>query len=171
MGKIEQAKALLEESLKCVQNIDSDWRKNGAIKTISVELAKQGNWQLAENLGLEIHRSAQRHICWKEMAENAIERVGHSESLGIYNVLNNKEARSFYLKGWVENLQTTSISMEIARKALYLLEEDINSTRHILELHALNQLFFEEITEEKIQRFNRTLNIQWAIDIKNQLPN
>jgi hypothetical protein len=54
---------------------------------------------------------------------------------------------------------------------LKLNSNNITSKEHLLQLHSLNQLFFEDLPEEKIQRFNRTLNIQWAIDIKNQLPN
>jgi hypothetical protein len=38
-------------------------------------------------------------------------------------------------------------------------------------VHALNQLFFTDLPQEKLDRYNRTLNLQWAIDIKNQLPN
>ena len=37
----------------------------------------------------------------------------------------------------------------------------------LLQQHALHELFFSDALSEKIERFNRTLNIQWAIDIKN----
>jgi hypothetical protein len=36
--------------------------------------------------------------------------------------------------------------------------------------YTLNQLFFSNLSQEKLDRYNRTLNLQWAIDIKNQLP-
>jgi hypothetical protein len=42
---------------------------------------------------------------------------------------------------------------------------------NILINFTLNQIFFSNLTQEKIDRYNRTLNMQWAIDIKNQLPN
>jgi hypothetical protein len=57
---------------------------------------------------------------------------------------------------------------------LKLNSKNITSKEHILQLYALHQLFFEELSEEKIQRLNRTLNLQWAIDLKkelDQLPN
>ena len=50
-------------------------------------------------------------------------------------------------------------------------QDDIESMEKILQNHALNELFFSDASNEKIERLNRTLNIQWAIDIKNQLPN
>jgi hypothetical protein len=41
----------------------------------------------------------------------------------------------------------------------------------IMHYYAIDQLFFSNLPQEKIDRYNRTLNLQWAIDIKNQLPN
>jgi len=35
--------------------------------------------------------------------------------------------------------------------------------------YACNELFFQKNSADKLERLNRTLNIQWAIDIKNQM--
>jgi hypothetical protein len=37
----------------------------------------------------------------------------------------------------------------------------------LLQNHALHELFFENPSKNKIERLNRTLNIQWAIEVKN----
>lgn len=63
------------------------------------------------------------------------------------------------------------VSEDVIVPLLKLNSNNINLKEHVLSLHALNQLFFSNLPQEKIDRFNRTLNIQWAIDIKNQLPN
>jgi hypothetical protein len=42
---------------------------------------------------------------------------------------------------------------------------------HLMNMICLNQLFFSNLPQEKLDRYNRSLNLQWAIDIKNQLPN
>ena len=160
-----------EEAVLATRGIGDNYWKSSALKFISTELASQGDWWLAEKTALEIPQIAERHKCWKKIAEHSLEQFGHSESLHIYKVFNNEEARLFYLKGWVESIQTFPLNIATVRKASYLLKEDINNIELLLQLHALNQLFFEELSEEQIHRFNRTLNIQWAIDIKNQLPN
>jgi hypothetical protein len=33
----------------------------------------------------------------------------------------------------------------------------------------ISLLFFENVANNIIQRFNRTLNLQWAIDLKNEI--
>jgi hypothetical protein len=43
--------------------------------------------------------------------------------------------------------------------------------KHLMNIMCLNQLFFSTLKQEKLNRYNRTLKLQWAIDIKNQLPN
>ena len=48
---------------------------------------------------------------------------------------------------------------------------EVDDVEKIMQYHAIEQLFFFKIPQEKLERYNRTLNIQWAIDIKNQLPN
>jgi hypothetical protein len=49
------------------------------------------------------------------------------------------------------------------------MENQISSIEHVLQIYALNQLFFEELGQDKVQRYNHSLNIQWAIDNKNKL--
>jgi hypothetical protein len=39
----------------------------------------------------------------------------------------------------------------------------------LLQKHALFELFVGNAKQDKINRFNSTLNIKWAIDIKNEL--
>jgi hypothetical protein len=88
--------------------------------------------------------------------------------------LQTQQANCFYLKGWVESIEINKVNDECILYSLKLLTEDPESFDILLQKHALNQIFFEELSEDKIQRFNRTLNLQWAIDLKNeldQLPN
>jgi hypothetical protein len=53
---------------------------------------------------------------------------------------------------------------------LYSVRNDYLLNEHLIQMVSLNQLFFSNISQKKLNRYNRTLNIQWAIDIKNQLP-
>ena len=55
---------------------------------------------------------------------------------------------------------------------IFLLKNDLRTLVHILNTYALSCIFFQEnYPQEKIDKFNKILNIQWATDIKNQLPN
>ena len=86
----------------------------------------------------------------------------------------NKEDSHYNLKEMLsfESIKISAIKTiygELSNRNFYL--NDLNTLQLGLQKFALNQLFFENLPEEKIQRYNHTLNIQWAIDIKNQLPN
>jgi len=47
----------------------------------------------------------------------------------------------------------------------------IQSSLELLELYSLHHLIFNNLNYNQIKRFDSSLNIKWAIDIKNQLPN
>ena len=42
---------------------------------------------------------------------------------------------------------------------------DSESIEKLLQKHALHEVFFGKTGSEKLQRFNQTLDIQWALDI------
>ena len=46
-----------------------------------------------------------------------------------------------------------------------------NKIQKLLYLYIINQTFFDFIDLKKLNNFKSIFNIQWAIDIKNQLPN
>ena len=160
-------------------NIDEfayDFWKSVSKRYISIELVKQGNWSLAEKTALEITQISQKQILWKEIATMLNKEKGWKKGISIVyrKKLQTQQANCFYLKGWVESIEINKVNDECILYSLKLLTEDPESFDILLQKHALNQLFFEELSEDKIQRFNRTFNLQWAIDLKNeldQLPN
>jgi hypothetical protein len=76
----------------------------------------------------------------------------------------------FYKDG-ILNAQTLQYNDNDKYDIMSWVVHDFDKVAIFLTLQSLHLLFFENLPEEKIQRFNRTLNIQWAIEIKNQLVN
>ena len=56
------------------------------------------------------------------------------------------------------------------QEALSHLAHDSESIENLLQKYALHALFFGIGNVELVHRLNKILNIQWAIDIKNQFP-
>ena len=160
----------LEEALACARGISFDRAKSRALKDISTELAKQGNWQLAEITGLEILLIAERQSCWKEMASNIIVEVGWQAALLKVQKLQNEETRLFYLKGWAENLSPLKTDKTCLKEALPLLAKDTQSIENLLQAFALHEVMDGTPTKELKQRLNKSLNVQWAIDIAAKFP-
>jgi hypothetical protein len=159
---VQQGK--IEEAIVCAEQMNDISLKSMTLRNIGAELGNQCKWQFVEKIALEITQSEKREF-WKQIVKMNL----GSESFSIYSKLKNDEAKYFYLKGWVLNLNTAYANKEKTIKIVPRLNEDIESLEHILQIQALQELFFENAPQEKIDRFNRALNIQWAIDLKNQM--
>jgi hypothetical protein len=140
------------------------------LQSISIELSKQGNWQLAEQIGLEIPLISGRHDCWKEMAYKLKKQYGWQVALEKVKKLQNQEARLFYLKGWAANLSANETNITCLKQAMPLLALDTQSIENLLQVYALHEIMFCSPTQQLLQRLNKSLNVQWAIDIAAKYP-
>jgi len=167
-NKLQESFTAMELAIDCARGIGDEFWKSLAINAISIEIISQGNWLFAEQLGFEISSINNRQNYWKNLgASNILEISNWQIALQDVNQLKSNEARLFYLKGWAENVSVYDANLQLIIKPIPYFFYDTLSLEKILQQYALNQLFFENLPEEKIQRYNRTLNIQWAIDIKN----
>jgi tetratricopeptide (TPR) repeat protein len=156
----------IDEALACIRD-ESD--KSSALQGISAELAKQGNWSLAETIGGDISQTRNRHSCWKIIAERNFEKMGWQQALQCSENLLTPEAKKHYLKSLSVLVKSIESRSELILTASRYFLEDLGSLENLLQQHALHALFFVEVSEDKVDRLNRTLNIQWAIDVKNKL--
>ena len=168
-GEVKEASLIMQTSIDFAKLIANENDNNRYLRDLSIEMVKQENWSKAEKIGKKITESIKRHSLWRVLAT----KTKAGESLEKAVLFNNEEARTFFLKGWVDvNKYETSI--DLIKLALYLLKNDPNSIKDLLQPRIINQIFFEELPKKKILRFNNSLNLQWAIDLKNeldQLPN
>jgi hypothetical protein len=160
----------VEDSLAIVRGISNESSKSIGLKEIALKLSKQGHFAMAEAVGLEIPQLAERHICWRSIAEETTLEMGCQKSLLGINHLKSDEAHLFYLKGWVENLSISETGNSCLFQALPLLAKDSQSIENLLTGFALHEVFFGNASKEKINRLNRSLNIQWAMDIAANFP-
>lgn len=164
----------IENSLKCARDItlESHIGSNRiyTFKSLISEFVKQNRLPLSESTSFELPFQNDFQSCWKEIAKTQIEEKGGAIALETLSHVQNEEVRKYYLKGWAENVTIDDLTEELLLQALPLLKDDPESIEHLLQTHAINELFFGEATIEEIQKYNSTLNIQWAMDIKAQFP-
>lgn len=141
-----------------------------ALSSISVELAKKGNLNLIESIGLEIIELAERHNCWKTIAQNGYIEMDWQKSLQQNTQFKSDEARLYYLKGWANAVSECDANSFCVQEALIHLANDSESIENLLQKHALHEVFFGKSGPEKINRLNQTIDIQWALDIVAQFP-
>ena len=166
---IKQGK--LEDALNCANDIIEDLFQSFSLCAISKKLAEQENWHLAEEIGLDIKQTEHRQNCWKSLAGINLTDLSWEKRIEQSGVFQNTEAKKYYLKGFADSVTTSDCSAELILSARRYYVDDLESIEKLLHQHALHELFFQETSKEKIERFNRTLNIRWAIDIKNRNNN
>jgi hypothetical protein len=168
-SKSEQALSVINEAVLCAQGIiDHDWKSN-ALSSVSVELAKQDNWSLAEQICMQIPQISKRYSCCSEIGETIFKLSGLKGVLKCVIHFQNQESKTYLLKGLADSITSIDANGDLILSARDYFKTDIESGRKLIYQHALHELFFTNPKPEKIQRFNRTLNIQWAIDIKNTI--
>jgi len=169
-GKIDKAASAMQEALECARGISNEKEKSSALKDISIEVAKQGNGMIAENIGIEIPLLSERHSCWKSIAGNYYKQDGSKKALQQLNNLQSDEARLFYLKGWSAAVTVKEADVVCMQDVLSQVAHDSECIEDILTKHALHELFLGKPDKELIGRLNKTLNIQWALDIQARFP-
>ncbi len=164
-GHVEEAASSMQEALACARGISSDRYKSRALRDISAELAKQGHVEEAEAIGLEIPRMAERHECWRNHAVASLSKNTWRLALSGVQEYKIDEARLFFLKGWSENVAVKDVSAECVAAALPFIANDSESIETLLQKYALQETLLGRAKSAMQQRLNRSLNIQWAIDI------
>jgi tetratricopeptide (TPR) repeat protein len=82
------------------------------------------------------------------------------------NYLPNDSAVAHFEKGLLNSISMFKLSRDIFLRLLPFIKTEFNLFQ-LLNVYALHCLFFDQISPESLTQFNRTLNIQWAIDISN----
>jgi hypothetical protein len=168
---LPKSKLILEEAIEIARLESDNLLKSDAMMAICIELAKQGNFLESDSLCSEIPLADIRNKCLEEIGKLIFNSYGFMETIKICNSVSSYQNHLSFKIGIINAYLNTQIGKEFS---LYFIQDrnvPISALKELLQFHTINQIFFEDIHEEKIQRFNRTLNIQWAIDIKNQLPN
>ncbi len=94
-----------------------------------------------------------------------MEFKGAVESVSLWRNFSSDEAIRFYKRGWTESLKPINANKFQLQLTLPDFVSDAISIEILLQSYALNCIFFEQKDEQKINRLNKTLNLQWAIDI------
>jgi tetratricopeptide (TPR) repeat protein len=168
-GYAKRAAFYIKSSLKYLDDINIGFLKCKLLKNIAIEFANQGEYGLSEKTGMLIEIIDERQECWTVIGENTINKLGLDHALLIVGNYQFDEVQQYYLKGLADSVINQDLNREILLKTIFIFRHDLKSMEKLLRHHAVHELFFQDTPTKQIERFNRTLNIQWAIDIKNSV--
>jgi hypothetical protein len=89
----------------------------------------------------------------------------------IFFQFRNLDIKKSILNGLVDFITTADLDKHMVLKLTPYFINDIHSISKILQKHSIFELFIQNISDQKSSRFNATFNIQWAIDVRNNLSN
>jgi hypothetical protein len=151
-----------------LNNIQNEEIKNKAIAVFAEELANKN--KLYESIVMfdSINNVIFKNKFIQYITEIWLTKFGISKTLIYCNRYLNKISL-LELKNIVFEHVFCYVKDFNSLKAVLNIEN--SKIKFALEIFFINRLFHENLTNETLIRVNQTLNIQWAIDIKNQLPN
>ena len=163
-------KEVLNIAMYSAFEINIETTKTDALRKISFELTNIEEWEINQTIISNISNNSVRNECLKNVGNSIFRKYGYLYLNNIKQYFKNESIVEIK-KGVINSLNISNIDYCIYIQLLKDPHLDILLKEALYQIYYLNQIFFENLPEEKIQRINRTLNIQWAIDIKNQLPN
>ena len=163
------------QAIKYVKLIRKDSSKGSALIQIlenSDMPLKILQIEVCEEIVLSISNPELRQNFWFEIG-NFFNSNFNFELPRSFIFFKNDEAEYFYILSWIKNIELEKIQKEAL---IYCVKKMINYPEIMetaLQIYCLNDLFNVKtnIFVSNYKRFDQTLNIKWAIDIKNQLPN
>jgi hypothetical protein len=167
---IEMTKqGMFEEALKCVQNINCDNTKNSTLHQIALELFNQKKYHLTEKAGLSISNLSKRRNVWEIIANQIIKESNPQFFLQIMLQFQHEEIREILLKTLIEDINILKVDHDFIQNCLKHIVHDSDTIEKLLKKYAIRSIFLTDISDEQIHRLNKSLGIQWAIDIYNRL--
>lgn len=163
-------KQMIKEAIEVSQGIKLDRIKNIILEKIVIELANAKDWIQSEEVAYKISQTTIRQESWKKTANQSNKIFGLKVGLMNKSLFQTEDAQAFYLKGWAESITVDDMSNDLAYKAIQALNDDSISLEKFLQVYAQHEVFFGNPSQEKIARLNKTLNLQWALDIIEQFP-
>jgi hypothetical protein len=160
-----------EKAIPNAKKIKDQQIKDETLKSICLILAKDKKWNIAQEVSSNIFNNEVKFSLWERIGEKSINDYGLEESLLFLNQIVDENIKTYFLKGLTESIQVQACSIEFILSVLGYYTHDTVSMEKLINKHAFFEVFFNKKSSCYSKPSFKPLNIQWAIDIKNQIPN
>ncbi len=163
----------LNKSLSTIGYITSKQDRNKAFAAVTFVIAKKGSINKVEKIALNIENINERNWSFWHIGKNAVIENGFNKAISNFKLLKNEENKRFYIKGVIQNIY--KVNYNIFQQSAQIACYEYTEILHLLRMFAINQIsFISNNPLDKLEKFNKILDVQWAIDLKkelDQLPN
>lgn len=131
----------------------------------------QKNFKLVELLIYKIEVKSDVFECLQDIGGQMLDLYGYFGSVDLLEYFSELTNKEIIYQGIIKSITLSDNYEQIKFHALKRYQQTTNSFLHLLQMHAVYEVFLGRNNEAKIIRLDKTLNIKWAIDIKNELLN
>jgi hypothetical protein len=169
---INYKKIFLKEAVSLASSFSNHFNeKNYAYSKIAIAYFKIDMINYSEELCHKISDSLIRKDTFQQIGQAINIKYEFKKSFELLKRFKTKEAQNIIQNKIVMNLNVQSISEDILLELILKKCFNYNEIKYVLSIFIIDKIFFSKLPKEKKERYNRALNLQWAIDIKKQLPN
>ena len=158
-----------EEAFEIARNIWDESDKNDALHQIALELINQRNFILMEKVGSTISNLSERRELWQKIATELLKESSSQFFLQTTLQFQFEEVRNIFLKELIGDINILKVDQLFMQDCLQYIVHDSESIEKLLTKYAIRTMFLTDVSDEQVYRLNKSLGIQWAVDIYNKL--
>jgi hypothetical protein len=158
-----------EEAFEIARNIWNESDKNDALHQIALELINQRNFILMEKVGSTISNLSERRELWQKIATELLKESSSQFFLQTTLQFQFEEVRNIFLKELIGDINILKTDQLFMQDCLQYIVHDSECIEKLLTKYAIRTMFLTDVSDEQVYRLNKSLGIQWAVDIYNKL--
>jgi tetratricopeptide (TPR) repeat protein len=162
-GQDQKAKIFINE-------IKNDKIKHSALSALSEYLFINHRYQEAEQILMQLKNNIEKQKALHSIVKYVFDKSGLKEVYRCLTFFKIEELKFLWLIEIHKNIPLKEYNKDVIISILKTQAIDLKTLSVFLQKFALFELFYNKRTKN-LSRYNHQFNIQWAIDIKNQLPN
>jgi predicted negative regulator of RcsB-dependent stress response len=162
---------MLSEAGEVSNKLHSTLIKDEVLRKIVSNCYQREHFMFAKEKSQFILSSQLNSTAYEELGRNSIKHLNNQWDWDLLIRFKAFDLDDFICLGMLKEINLFMFTEKTVSKILPLYHHDFNILQHTLNKFFLKTLFDGTKLNRDYSDMEETLNIQWAIDIKNQLPN
>lgn len=136
---------------------------------LALDIAKHGNWSLAEKLASKIPELDIQQACWFEIAQNALEQGQLSDALSSASQLMHQDSQRLFVRGILSHAPIREFDDNLALWLVPYFKKNAGILEQFILGYAVRNLFFEETRLGQFGQMEKLMDFDWAVNLRDEL--
>lgn len=136
---------------------------------LALDIAKHGNWSLAEKLASRIPELDIQQACWFEIAQNALDQGQLSDALSSASQLMHQDSQRLFVRGILSHAPIREFDDNLALWLVPYFKKNAEILEQFILGYAVRNLFFEETRLGQFGQMEKLMDLDWAVNLRDEL--